>query len=163
MRELSISLFHFSPALIVFLHVISAIIWVGGMIAIRFAVHYSMAKVEDPKIKLGRTLEYLQRFFKMVIPSILILLITAIIMIFAYDFKNTSFHYVVVFKEVIWMTMAAVFAVIYSRRTKAQKAFDQNDFKTAKLYLSPIAAWMIPLNIFLGLVALYIGITLRGL
>jgi uncharacterized membrane protein len=163
LRELSISIFHSFPALIVFLHVLSAIIWVGGMIAIRFAVHYSMAKIDDPSIKLGRILHYLQNFFKMVIPSIFILLITAIIMIFAFNFKETNFHYVVVFKEVVWMTMAAIFAVIYSKRSKAQKAFYNKDFKKAKEYLMPIATWMIPVNIFLGVVALYIGVTLRGL
>ena len=37
-------------SIIVFLHVISAVIWVGGMIAIRFAVHYSMQNIEEPKI-----------------------------------------------------------------------------------------------------------------
>ena len=66
-------------SIIVFLHVISAVIWVGGMIAIRFAVHYSMQNIEEPKIKLARTLENLKRFFSMVIPAILTLLITAII------------------------------------------------------------------------------------
>ncbi len=49
--------------LLFFLHVISAVIWVGGMIAIRLAVHYSMQEIDDPKIKLGRTLESLRRFF----------------------------------------------------------------------------------------------------
>jgi uncharacterized membrane protein len=43
--------------LIIFLHVLSAIIWIGGMIVIRFAVHYSMQAIEEPKIKLGRTLK----------------------------------------------------------------------------------------------------------
>ena len=45
------TLFNNFSSLIVFLHVLSAIIWVGGMIAIRFAVHYSMQEVDDPKIK----------------------------------------------------------------------------------------------------------------
>lgn len=44
-------------ALIVFLHVISAVIWVGGMIAIRFAIHYSIQEIQEPKLRLERTLE----------------------------------------------------------------------------------------------------------
>ncbi|MBD3830050.1 MAG: hypothetical protein IE890_06140 [Arcobacter sp.] len=56
-------LFNNFSTLIIFLHLISAIIWIGGMIVIRFAVHYSMQSIEDPKIKLGRTLENLKRFF----------------------------------------------------------------------------------------------------
>lgn len=149
--------------IIVFLHVISAIIWVGGMIAIRFAVHYSMAKVEDPKIKLGRTLESLQRFFNMVIPSILVLLITAVIMIIQFGFKGTELYSVVIIKEAIWVVMAVVFTIIYIKRNKAQRFFDNGELPSAKEQLAPLAGWMIPLNTVLGIVAVFLGVTLRGL
>ena len=86
-------------SIIVFLHVISAVIWVGGMIAIRFAVHYSMQNIEEPKIKLARTLELLKRFFSMVIPAILTLLITAVIMIIALEFKGTELYTIVIGKR----------------------------------------------------------------
>ena len=148
---------------IIFLHVLSAIIWVGGMIAIRFAVHYSMAQIDDPKIKLGRTLESLRRFFNMVIPSIIVLLFTAIVMIIGLGFKGTELYSTVILKEVIWGVMAIVFAIIYIKRNKAQKLFDSGDLAATKAMLAPLAAWMIPLNTLLGLVALYLGITLRGL
>lgn len=156
------SLFNDFSSIIIFLHVLSAIIWVGGMIAIRFAVHYSMQKVEEPKIKLGRTLENLQRFFSMVIPSIVVLLITAIIMIIALGFKGTSLYSFVIAKEVIWTIMTLVFIYIYIRRNQAQKAFDNLDFPLAKQKLEPIAKILIPLNIVLGLIAVYLGVNLRG-
>ena len=149
--------------IIVFLHVVSAIIWVGGMIAIRFAIHYSMAKVEDPKIKLGRTLENLQRFFMMVIPSIVVLLVTAIIMVISFGFKGSELYPVVIVKESIWVVMTVVFTIIFIKRNKAQKFFDSGDLSSAKEQLAPLAAWMIPLNTILGLLAVFLGITLRGL
>jgi uncharacterized membrane protein len=149
-------------SIIVFLHVISAVIWVGGMIAIRFAVHYSMQNIEDPKIKLGRTLENLKRFFNMVIPAILTLLITAIIMIIALGFKGTELYSVVIVKEIIWTIMTLIFITIYIKRNKAQKAFDCSDFANAKNNLLPIATYFIPANIILGLIAIFLGITLRG-
>ena len=149
-------------SIIVFLHVISAVIWVGGMIALRFAVHYSIQNIEDPKIKLARTLELLKRFFNMVIPAILTLLITAIIMIIALGFKGTELYNVVVIKEIIWSIMTLIFITIYIRRIKAQKAFDNNDFLNAKNNLLPIATYFIPVNIVLGLVAIFLGITPRG-
>mgnify|MGYP003446633961 FL=1 len=155
-------LFNNFSSSIVFLHVISAVIWVGGMIAIRFAVHYSIQNIEDPKIKLARTLELLKRFFNMVIPAILTLLITAIIMIIALGFKGTELYNVVVIKEIIWSIMTLIFITIYIRRIKAQKAFDNNDFLNAKNNLLPIATYFIPVNIVLGLVAIFLGITLRG-
>ncbi len=149
-------------SIIVFLHVISAVIWVGGMIAIRFAVHYSMQNIEDPKVKLGRTLENLKRFFNIVIPTIITLLITAIIMIVALGFKGTALYNIVIVKEIIWTIMLIIFITIYMKRNKPQKAFDSGDFVNTKKQLIPIATYFIPINIVLGLVAIFLGITLRG-
>lgn len=149
-------------SIIVFLHVISAVIWVGGMIAIRFAVHYSMQNIEEPKIKLARTLELLKRFFSMVIPAILTLLITAIIMIIALGFKGSELYSIVVIKEIIWSIMTFIFITIYIKRNKAQKAFDNNDMATTKNNLLPIATYFIPINILLGMIAIFLGVTLRG-
>ena len=149
-------------SIIVFLHVISAVIWVGGMIAIRFAVHYSMQNIEDPKVKLGRTLENLKNFFNIVIPTIITLLITAIIMIVALGFKGTALYNIVIVKEIIWTIMLIIFITIYMKRNKAQKAFDSGDFANTKKQLIPIATYFIPINIVLGLIAIFLGITLRG-
>lgn len=156
------SLFNSFSSAIVFLHVISAVIWVGGMIAIRFAVHYSMQEVDDPKIKLGRTLETLRRFFNMVIPSIIILLATAIIMIIALGFKGTNLYSVVIAKEAIWTIMTLVFIFIFIKRKQAQKAFEEGKLPIAKEKLLPIVNYLIPTNIVLGLIAIFLGITLRG-
>lgn len=158
-----IDLINNNSSIIVFLHVISAVIWVGGMIAIRFAVHYSMQNIEEPKIKLSRTLENLKRFFYMVIPSILLLLITAIIMIINFKLKETPLYNIATTKELIWIVMTIVFIIIYIKREKAQKAFDNNDMLSVKNNLFPIATYLIPINIVLGIIAIFLGITLRGL
>ena len=150
-------------SIIVFLHVISAVIWVGGMIAIRFAVHYSMQNIENPKIKLERTLENLKRFFSLVIPAILTLLITAIIMIIGSGFKESTLYSLVIVKELIWSLMTIIFIIIYIKRNKAQKSFLNEDMNTTKNNLIPIANYFIPINILLGIVAIFIGVLLRGL
>jgi len=155
-------LFFQVPTLIVFLHVLSAVIWVGGMIAIRFAIHYSMQNILEPQIKLGRTLENLKRFFNIVLPFIILLMITALFLIFGLEFKETPLNKFVHIKESIWTIMTLIFIVVYIKRNKAQKAFDKQDFKEAKNQLEPIAKIYIPLNILLGLVAIYLGVILRG-
>ena len=158
MKELFLQL----PALIVFLHVLSATLWIGGMIAIRFAVHYSMQNIDEPKIKLGRTLENLKRFFNLVLPFIALLLITALVLIFGLELKSSPLNKFVHIKEAIWTVMTIIYITVYVKRNKAQKAFDTGDFATAKAQLSPIAGFYIPLNIVLGLIAIYLGVTLRG-
>ncbi len=151
-------LFLQAPALIVFLHVLSATIWIGGMIAMRFAIHYSVQNISEPKIKLERTLENLKRFFNLVIPFIFILLITALLLIFGLELKSNFVH----IKEAIWTVMTIVYITVYIKRNQAQKAFQIQDFISTKKHLMPIANIYIPLNIILGLFAIYFGVTLRG-
>ena len=133
------------------------------MIAIRFAVHYSMQNIENPRIKLERTLENLKRFFSLVIPAILTLLITAIIMIIGSGFKESTLYSLVIVKEIIWSLMTIIFIIIYIKRNKAQKSFLNEDMNTTKNNLIPIANYFIPINILLGIVAIFIGVLLRGL
>ena len=158
-----VNFFNNYSSIIVFLHVISAVIWVGGMIAIRFAVHYSMQNIENPRIKLERTLENLKRFLSLVIPAILTLLITAIIMIIGSGFKENTLYSLLIVKELIWSLMTIIFIIIYIKRNKAQKSFLNEDMNTTKNNLIPIANYFIPINILLGIVAIFIGVLLRGL
>ncbi len=143
---------------IVFLHVFAAFIWVGGMIAIRFAVHPNMQTIEDPKVKLGKTLAIMNSLFSIVMPFILILLLTALVMIFAMGSSMT-----VQIKETIWIIMTANFTWMYFKRRKAQKLFDAGDLAQAKASVALIPKLLLPLNIILGIVALWLGVSLRGL
>ena len=150
------------PALILFLHVLSAVIWIGGMIAIRFSVHYSMKNIQEPYVRLERVLEILKIFFNIVAPCILILLGTALILIFGLELKNTPMYQFVHIKEAIWTIMTIIYIMAYMRRNRAQKEFLDGNLDVAKMYLSSIANIFVPLNIILGLVAIYLGITIRG-
>ena len=163
MKDSIISLFNDYSSIIIFLHVLSAIVWVGGMIALRFAVHFTMQSIDKPQVKLKLILDYLQRFFNIVRPLIGLLLVTAIIMTFGLGFKNTPLYIIVHLKEAIWTIMTIVFIIIYVKRNTAQMYFDANDFKSSKQTLEIIAKYLIPINIILGLIALYFGIALRGL
>jgi len=177
MKSAMVGLFGTYAHEIVFLHVISALIWVGGMIAIRFAVHPSMQMIEDPKVKLGRTLAIMGKFFHIVIPFILILIITAVLMAVGLGFRiaavdetgniisQTAYdlYQIVHVKEVVWMIMTANFSWMYFKRRKAQKLFDAGNLPDAKDAVALIPKYLLPLNIVLGILALWLGLTLRGL
>jgi uncharacterized membrane protein len=144
--------------IIVFLHVISAVIWVGGMIAIRLTVHPSLQSIENPKIKLGKTLEIVGRLFKLVIPFILILLLTAVTMELGLGLKSATVH----IKEAIWTMMTLNFAFMYFKRSKAQKLFDSGNLPAAKEQVKLLPNLLLPINIVLGVIAIVLGVTLRG-
>jgi len=154
--------FNNNASLILFLHVISAIIWVGGMIAIRLAVHPALQNIEEAKVKMARTLEILRNFFSIVTIAVALIIATAVIMSMALGFKGTPLSAVVHVKEAIWLIMTINFGIMVYRRNKAERAFLSGATQEAKELLAPLAKFMIPINIVLGIIALYLGITLRG-
>lgn len=175
MKEAMTNLFWENTELIVFLHVISAVIWVGGMVAMRFAAHHSFLHVENPIFRMERVAHALKRLFYIVSPFVLILIITAVIMAVGWDFRNAAIdangniidemamrmYNLIHVKEVIWMIMAGNLGLMMFFRSKAEKALLANDAATAKAKLGLIGKYMVPLNIILGVIAIYLGVVLR--
>ncbi len=176
MKQAMVELFGTYAHEIVFTHVLSAFVWVGGMIAIRFAVHPVMQSIEDPKIRLGKTLQITKNLFHLVIPFIIAIIVTAVLMAVGLGFRAAavdesgniisqtaySIYQVVHIKEVVWMVMAANFTWMYLKRRKAQKLFDAGDLPAAKAAVAIVPKYLLPINIALGVLALWLGVTLRG-
>jgi len=152
-----IEIYHNYANIVVFLHVFSAVIWVGGMIAIKFTVHPSLQSIDDTKIRLGKTLQIVGRLFNLVIPFILVSLITALIMIIGAGFSGALIHV----KEAIWTVMTLNFIYMYIKRFKAQKHFDNDNFAEAKASVALIPNILLPINMALGIIAIFIGVMLR--
>ena len=176
MKEMMITLFADFRTQIVFLHVISAVVWVGGMVAMRFAAHNSFLEIESPLHRLERISHALKRLFYIVSPFVIILIITAVIMAVGLGFRVAAvdasgnvidayameLYNLVHIKEVIWMIMGANLAVMMYLRAQADKLLVKGDSTGAKSKLGLIGKYMVPLNIILGIVAIYLGVTLRN-
>ncbi|HIC44581.1 MAG TPA: hypothetical protein EYO73_09980 [Sulfurimonas sp.] len=168
-------IFWANTELIVFLHVISAVVWVGGMIAMRFAAHHSLASIEDPRMKLTRIAHALKRLFYIVIPFVIILIITAILMAVGWDFRNAAvdasgnvidetammMYNFIHLKEVIWMLMAGNLGFMMWLRSKAEKFLADDNMRDAQKKLGLIGKYLVPLNILMGIAAIYLGVVLR--
>ncbi|MBN2869492.1 MAG: hypothetical protein JXK04_00890 [Campylobacterales bacterium] len=176
MKEFLVETFADHRNLIVFLHVISAVIWVGGMIAIRFATHQSLAMITDPKMRLERAAHTLKRLFTIVWPFVVILIVTAVFMAVGLGFRAAavdefgnvideyamSLYNIVHIKEAIWMVMALNLGAMMWRRRKAEIALKAGNLEEAKNMLGLIAQYMVPVNIALGIIAIFIGVVLRN-
>jgi len=145
--------------IVLFLHILSAVIWVGGMIMMRFAVHPSLQSIDNPKIKLEKTLEIVGNLFNLVIPFILISVTTAIILLIGAGHSGWIVH----LKESIWTVMSLNFIYMYIQRFRASKAQKNDNLEKAKQLVKLLPNRLLPLNIFLGLVAIFLGVMLRGL
>jgi len=175
-KEFLVHFFADYRLLIIFLHVISAVIWVGGMIAIRFAVHQSCAMIEDPKLRMERAVHTLKRLFTIVTPFAIISIVTAVTMAVGLGFRAAamdamgnvindyamSLYQTVHIKEAIWMIMAINLGAMMYRRKEAEKALSGENLGRAKAMLTPIAQYMVPVNITLGVIAIFMGVVLRN-
>ena len=175
MTELFTNYGHF----IIFLHVLSAFIWVGGMIAIRIAVHPVigrggvtaeqmlksdiMSLMLEPKQRLGITLQVTGRLFNLVMLFVVISFATGLIMAIATGGHHGDLKSLFLSKEIIWTIMAVNYTYMYIKRGKAWKLFSAGDVAGAKAQMVWIPHLLLPLNIVLGLVALWMGVSLRGL
>ena len=165
--------------LIVFLHVLSAFIWVGGMIAIRVVVHPVISgggvtaeqKLQSdvmsvmlvPKQRLGITLQIMGKLFNLVMLFIIVLFATGLMMAIATGGHHGDLKSLFLSKEIIWTIMAVNYIYMYIKRAKAAKLFAKGDVADAKAQLSWMPHVLLPLNIVLGIVALWLGVSLRGL
>ncbi len=165
--------------LIVFLHVLSAFIWVGGMIAIRVAVHPVIQRggvtaaqmlendvksvMLEPKQRLGITLQITGRLFNLVMLFIAILFITGLMMAIATGGHQGDLKSIFLSKEIIWTIMAVNYTYMYLKRAKAWKLFSKGEVALAKAQMSFIPNLLLPINIVLGIAALWLGVSLRGL
>jgi uncharacterized membrane protein len=165
--------------IMVFLHVLSAFIWVGGMIAIRLAAHPVIQKggvtdeqalksdvmvsMLEPKQRLGITLQITGRLFNLVLPFIVILFATGLTMAIATGGHHGDLKPLFLTKEIIWTVMALNFTYMYMQRAKAWKLFSKGEMAAAKAQLAWIPNVLLPLNIVLGVTALWLGVSLRGL
>lgn len=146
--------------IIIFLHVLSGVVWVGGMIAMRYAAHPSFMKNPSARDRLTHISIALQRLFIIVIPFVITLLITAILMIKGYALHNGEFSFFAHIKEAIWSVMFLNLMFMISRRSKASNELELGNTYKAKLLLEPIGKFMVPLNIILGIIAIFLGTSL---
>ncbi len=147
---------------IIFLHVISAVIWVGGMVAVRFAAHQSFMQIESPAHRLERIAHTLKRLFTIVAPFVIILFITAPIMVIGYSLSQSDLTLYYHAKEGILTIMAINFFIMILKRNRAVKLLNEGDMVGAKSALEFIGKYMVPLNIILGITAIFLGTTLSS-
>jgi len=151
-------LFQEFGTLILFTHILSAVIWVGGMIAIRFAVHPAIQTI-DPAVRLEKSLMVMRNLFNLVALFTLLIVMTGIIMVVALDIGKVMEVHI---KEGIWSIMIINFIFMYIRRAKAQLLLENGDVEGAKKIAHLISSKMLPVNLVLGVVAIFFGVMLRG-
>ncbi|HIP13739.1 MAG TPA: hypothetical protein EYG73_13605, partial [Arcobacter sp.] len=108
-------------------------------------------------------LQIMGRLFNLVIVFIILLFATGLTMAVAMGGHHGALKTLFLSKEIIWTVMAVNFTFMYIRRAKAWKLFEKGEIKAAKAKMKWMPNVLLPLNIVLGVVALWMGVSLRGL
>jgi len=144
------------------LHNIASIIWIGGMVMFIVAVYPSVKQIPNEKVMIRTSLRTFRRYFNFLFPFIMILAITGAIMEIGegYETKDPTLGAIVGTKEAIWVLMFLNYLFGYYKIIEAKKHCLASDSPQAKDNIRLIAHYLFTINIFLGLTALYFGLIL---
>jgi hypothetical protein len=135
----------------------------GGVTAAQMLENDVKSVMLEPKQRLGITLQITGRLFNLVMLFIAILFITGLIMAIATGGHHSDLKSIFLSKEIIWTIMAVNYTYMYLKRAKAWKLFSKGEVALAKAQMSFIPNLLLPINIVLGIAALWLGVSLRGL
>ncbi len=144
------------------LHLISSIVWIGGMVMFIVAVYPSIKQIPNEKMMIRTSLRTLKRYFNFLFPFIILLALTGAVMELGQDYghKDPTLGAIVGTKEAIWVLMFLNFLLAYYKVGEAKKRCLASDSEQAKDNVRLIAHYLFTINIFLGLTALYFGLIL---
>lgn len=142
------------PSLL-FFHILSAVIWVGGMFFAHQMVRPSVGPLDAP-VRLALWRRIFERFFKWVWAAAILLLVTGGWM---ESLGVRGLH--VVIMETLGVIMVLAFAHLFFAPWKRfRRAVDSGDFPAAALQLNQIRR-IVEFNLVLGLIVVVVGATGR--
>ena len=139
------------------LHILSAVIWVGGMIFAHVCMRPSAVQVLEPPLRLELWVQVFRRFFVLVWISIGLILITGYCMLFQYfgGFQGAGLHIHIMHGAGIVMVMIYLH-VFFAPYRRLKQAVIIQDYQLAGAQLNQIRK-LVGINILIGLLVITIG------
>ncbi|MFK5938682.1 MAG: hypothetical protein QM497_09845 [Sulfurimonas sp.] len=172
MRDFIYQLMTDYPTTIIFVHVFSAMVWEGGMIALWF-IGFQTSKELAIEDRFADRVAVVKKYFLFLTPFILILFVTAIFFALGYkdnaydfdgfvlDMNNADMYKLINANGSVFAVMVLnMFLILYTLTRSGVDRYKGNKAKDA-IYL--VNTFLLPLNIFLGAVGTYMGAFLRNL
>ena len=141
-----------------FLHIISVVIWVGGMFLAYMAVRPAVAQVLEPPLRLRLWTGIFQRFFPWVWAAVILILGSGFSMM---GQMGKVPHYVIAM-TVIGVVMSMIFMHLYfAPFGRLKRAVAAEDWKAGGAALGQIRM-MVGVNLVLGLITIAVAVLGRG-
>ena len=139
------------------LHLLAAVIWVGGMIFAHNSLRPAAAQVLEPPLRLELWVQVFRRFFVLVWISIALVLITGYWMLFSYfgGFAGAGLHIHIMHGGGILMLMVYLH-VFFAPYRRLKQAVIIQDYPLAGAQLNQIRK-MVGINILIGLLVIIVA------
>ena len=139
------------------LHLVAAVIWVGGMIFAHTSLRPVAAQLLEPPVRLELWVQVFRRFFVLVWLSIAILLISGYWMLFAYfgGFAGAGTHIHIMHGAGLLMVAIYMF-VFFAPYRRLKQAVIVKDYPLAAANLNQIRA-LVGTNILIGLAVIIVA------
>lgn len=135
-----------------FLHVLAAIVWLGGIVFMLMALRPVAAQLLEPPQRLPLMAQVMRRFFASVWLSIVILLLTGLVMLLTVGMKNAPVGWHLMLG--VGLLMSALFGHLYfGPYRRLQQAVSAANWPEAGRRVGQIATLSL-LNLALGVVAI---------
>ena len=140
------------PLLMKFLHVLAAIVWLGGIVFMLMALRPVAAQLLEPPQRLPLMAQVMRRFFASVWLSIVILLLTGLVMLLTVGMKNAPVGWHLMLG--IGLLMSALFGHLYfGPYRRLQQAVSAANWPEAGRRVGQIATLAL-VNLVLGVLAI---------
>lgn len=139
------------------LHLLAAVIWVGGMFFAHTSLRPAAVQVLEPPLRLELWVQVFRRFFVLVWISIALVLITGYWMLFSYfgGFAGAGLHIHIMHGGGILMVMVYLH-VFFAPYRRLKQAVIIQDYPLAGAQLNQIRK-MVGINILLGLLVIIVA------
>ena len=170
MRDFIYELMTDYTAEIIFIHVVSAVIWVGGLMAVFIITRHAKASVSAERRLSGRA-KIIKNYFKFLIPFIVLLFVSSVFMALGYrdsayaadgfvlDMDGREMYDYIMLKGAIWFAMVFSMIFMFWIVTIAEKSSCNPQKAMDCMWL--VNTYILPINIILGCIAIYMGVSIR--
>ena len=139
------------------LHILAAVIWVGGMFFAYMALRPAAAELLDPPLRLNLWRLTLKRFFLFVWISVILILVTGYWMIFQIFGGMHNVGIYVHVMQTLGIVMILLFMhVFFAPYRRLRLTLQANDFQTAGKHLNVIRK-LVAINLSLGLIVIIVA------
>ncbi|MDM8559138.1 CopD family protein [Candidatus Parabeggiatoa sp. HSG14] len=147
---------NYAIAIAITLHVLSTVVWVGGMFFAHTALRPAATHLLEPPLRLPLMSQIFSRFFPAVWVAIILLWVTGLWVIFSYGgMSNIKMHIHIMLGLATLMTVLFIY-IFFVPYPGIKQAIAQKNFKQAGKNLVSIRQ-LIYTNLWLGIITIIVG------